>query len=255
ASNPVTGDLIVSKLAGDTIGQIASASLLFDFNASGFCGPLVPQPADVEWDPIAGRAVAIAGEDMASCASSLGAIGLNHIVRLPLTAGGGPASNVPVLLTPQGLSGISGKRSDFALVRHGASEVSYWGYPGAGAGSSQPLFEHGGALVPGKTAQLKLADGPPSAAALLVIGLYPQPIVFQGQPFMPKPQFLLSAVTSASGAAQFALKLPASATALVGFEVYMQWVVDDTTTPAGVSSTRRAQARPPFALQAAAPSA
>jgi hypothetical protein len=66
-----------------------------------------------------------------------------------------------------------------------------------------------------------------------VIGLYPAPVVFQGQFIMPAPQSLLPAVTSAAGAAQFALKLPPGATPLVGFEVYMQWVVDDTTTPTG----------------------
>jgi hypothetical protein len=68
ACQPVTGDLIVSKQSGSTVGMIATASLLFDFNASGFCGPLVAQPADVEWDGVAGRAVAIAGEALAPCA-------------------------------------------------------------------------------------------------------------------------------------------------------------------------------------------
>ncbi|HZL98917.1 MAG TPA: hypothetical protein VFD43_01580 [Planctomycetota bacterium] len=232
ASNPVTGALIVAKQAGDTVGQIASAMLLFDFNVSGFCGPLVPQPADVEWDAVAGRAVAIAGAAMPACAATIGATGDNHILRLPLTAGGGPASNQPVLLTPVGASGITGKRADIALVRHGASEVSYWGFPAPGAGTSEPTFGHSGALALGKSAQLDLKQAPPSAAALLVIGLHPAPSLLQGQLILPAQQLLLPAVTSAEGQAQRVLPLPAGATAFVGLEVYMQWVVLDTTTAA-----------------------
>jgi len=233
AVTPVGGDLIASKQDGSVIGQIATSGLLIDFNVSGLCGPLVAQPADVEWDPVAGRAVAIAGEALPACAFSGTTTGENHVVRLPLTAFGGPPSNQPVLLTPPGDSGISGNRADIALVRHGGSEVTYWGFPFAGAGTSAPLFKHQGALAPGKTASLSLAQGPPAAAAFLVMGLYPSPVVVQGQVVMPAPQALLPAVTSATGAASFALKLPAGAAGLVGLDVYMQWVADDTTTAAG----------------------
>jgi len=233
ASNPVTGDLIVSKQSGDKIGQLAGGGgLIIDFNVSGFCGPLVPQPADVEWDPVAGRAVAISGADMVACAASLGATGTNHIVRLPLTASGGGASNQPVLLTPTGLSGITGKRADIALVRHYGAEVTYWGYPAPGEGTSDPTFGSAGALVPGASVQFKLSSAPPSAAALLVMGLHPAPFLFHGQTVVPAPQTLAPLATGASGAAQLTIKLPASAAPLVGFDVYTQWVVDDTTTAA-----------------------
>ena len=67
-------------------------------------------------------------------------------------------------------------------------------------------------------------------SALLVIGLHPKPTVFQGQSIMPAPQMLLPITTNASGAAQFKVKMPWNATALLGIEFYMQWVVDDTTT-------------------------
>lgn len=233
AATPVGGELIGSKQAGSVIGQLATSGLLTDFNVSGLCGPLVAQPADVEWDPVAGRAVAIAGEALPACAFSGITTGANHIVRLPLTAFGGPPSNQPLLLTPAGDSGISGNRADIALVRHGGSEVTYWGFPSAGAGTSAPLFKHQGALAPGKTASLSLAQGPPAAAALLVMGLFPSPVAVQGQVVIPAPQTLLPAVTSANGAASLLLKLPAGATGLVGLEVYMQWVADDTTTAAG----------------------
>jgi hypothetical protein len=150
-------------------------------------------------------------------------------VRLPLTAFGGPPSNQPVLLTPTGDSGISGNRADIALVRHGGSEVTYWGFPFAGAGTSAPLFKHQGALAPGKTASLSLAQGPPASAAFLVMGLYPSPVVVQGQVVMPAPQALLPAVTSANGAASFALKLP------VGAAGSSAW----TSTCSGWPTTRR----------------
>jgi hypothetical protein len=231
ACNPVGGQLIVAKQVGSLIGWLASPNLLWDFNVSGFCGPLVPQPSDVEWDPVAGRAVAIASEAMAACTGSFGAIGENHIVRLPYTAGGGPASNQPVLLTPVGVSGIEGKRADIALVRHGGAEVTYWGFPGPGAGSSAPLFTHAGAMALGKTAQLQLANAPPSAAAYLVVGLLAFPVVSKGQLIVPVPQLLWPALTSAEGAAQFAPKLPAGGAVLVGLDLFMQWIVADTTTP------------------------
>jgi hypothetical protein len=233
AVTPVGGDIIASKQDGSVIGQIATSGLLVDFNASGLCGPLVAQPTDVEWDPVAGRAVAIAGEALPACAFSGTTTGENHVVRLPLTAFGGPPSNQPMLLTPAGDSGISGNRADIALVRQGGSEVTYWGFPFAGAGTSAPLFKHQGALAPSKTASLSLAQGPPVAAALLVMGLFPSPVALQGQVIIPAPQALLPAVTSANGAASFALKLPAGAAGLVGLDVYMQWVADDTTTAAG----------------------
>ncbi|HZL98916.1 MAG TPA: hypothetical protein VFD43_01575, partial [Planctomycetota bacterium] len=233
ASDPITGMLIAARQAADMVGLIVDDNLLESFNVSGFCGPLVPQPADVEWDAVAGRAVAIATDPLPGCAAGLvGATGDNHIVRLPIATSGPTGCCDPVLLTPVGSSGITGKRQDLALVRHGASEVSYWGYPGAGAGSSLPTLGHQGPLAPGKSGQVKVASAPPSAVALLVIGLHPAPALHQGQLIMPALQFLLPVTTSAVGAAQFALDLPAGATALVGFEVYMQWVVDDTTTAA-----------------------
>ena len=233
ATNPVTGDIIVAKQIGSVVGQIASATLLFDFNVGGMCGPLVAQPSDVEWDPVAGRAVAIAGEALPACAFGGLTTGENHVVQLPLTASGGGPNNVPKLLTPEGDSGITGSRADFALVRHGGSEVTYWGYPSAGAGTSEPTFKHQGPLALNKTVELGLGQAPPSAAALLVLGLFPSPIVVQGQLIVPAPQALMPAVTSASGAAELLLKLPAGAVGLVGLEVYMQWVADDTTTAAG----------------------
>ncbi|HEU4840274.1 MAG TPA: hypothetical protein VFT09_02500 [Ilumatobacteraceae bacterium] len=221
ACQPVNGDLIVVDQADSLIGILATSSLVINFNVSGLCGPLVAQPADVEWDPVAGRAVAIAAEALPPCAFAGGTIGENHVVRLPLTASGGPAGNQPVLLTPLGASGITGNRADIALVRHGGSAVTYWGYPNANAGTSTPTFKHEGPLAPGKTAALKLATAPPTAAALLLLGLTPG-----------AAQALLPAVTGANGAVQLALKLPASATPLVGLEIYMQWVADDTTTAA-----------------------
>ena len=221
ACQPVTGDLIVVNQGDSLIGILATSSLVINFNVSGLCGPLVAQPADVEWDPVAGRAVAIAAEALPACAFAGATIGENHVVRLPLTALGGPAGNQPVLLTPLGASGITGNRADIALVRHGGSAVTYWGYPNANAGTSTPTFKHEGPLAPGKTAALELASGPPTAAALLLMGLSPG-----------AAQALLPAVTGANGAVQLALKLPASATPLVGLEIYMQWVADDTTTAA-----------------------
>jgi len=44
------------------------------------------------------------------------------------------------------------------------------------------------------------------------------------------PQGESVASESCAGRAQLALELPASATSLVGLEVYMQWIVDDSTT-------------------------
>ena len=232
-ANPVSGELIVAKQVGSVIGQIATSGLLIDFNVSGLCGPIVAQPSDLEWDAVAGRAVAIAGEALPACAFAGATTGENHIARLPLTPLGGPPGNQPVLLTPFGDSGITGNRADIALVRQGASEVTYWGFSFAGAGTSAPVFKHQGALAPGKTAELSLSKGPPSAAALLLLGLYPNPVVMQGQLIMPAPQALLPALTSANGAASLPLKLPVGAAGLVGLEVYMQWVADDTTTAAG----------------------
>lgn len=233
ACQPVSGDLIVGKQNGSLLGMLATSSLMVDFNVSGLCGPIVAQPADVEWDGAAGRAVGIAGEALAACALGGVTTGENHIVRLPLTPIGGPANNQPVLLTPEGDSGISGTRADLALVRHDASAVTYWGFPGAGGGTSQPTFGHTNSLVLAKSAQLKLTNAPPLASALLVVGLHPKPTVFQGHFIMPAPQMLLPITTKANGSAQFTVKMPWNATSLLGLEFYMQWVVDDTTTPAG----------------------
>jgi len=230
AAHPVTGELIVARQISDMIGMLWG-NVLESFNHSGFCGPLVMQPADVEWDAVAGRAVAIASVPLAGCTAAFaGAVGTNHVVRLPASTAGPSGCCEPVLLTPAGPSGITGKRADIALVRHGGSEVTYWGFPNAGAGSSQPTFEHQGPLALGQTVQLRLAEAPPAAAALLVIGLHPAPVVLQGQLIVPAPQALLPALTDANGEAQLALELPASATSLVGLEVYMQWIVDDSTT-------------------------
>ena len=233
ATTPVTGELIVAKQISDLVGMLVSENLIESFNHSGFCGPLVLQPADVEWDAVAGRAVAIASEPLAGCAAAFaGAIGTNHVVRLPASTAGPSGCCEPVLLTPAGPSGITGKRADIALVRHGGSEVTYWGFPDGGAGSSEPTLEHQGPLALGKAVKLGVTEAPPAAAALLVIGLHPAPALLQGQLILPAPQALLPALTGASGEAQLALEPPAGATALVGLEVYMQWIVDDITTPA-----------------------
>ena len=229
----VTGDLIVCSQLDSLIGVMATSSLMTNINVFGLCGPLVAQPTDLEWDPVALRAVAIAGEALPPCAFGGITSGENHIVRLPLTVLGGPPSNQPVLLTPSGPSGITGNRADLALVRHGGSEVTYWGFPSAGAGSSEPLLDHAGALAVGKTAQLSLKHGPPTAAALLLIGQHISPVLLQGQLILPAPQLLLPVITGTNGTALVPLALPASATSLLGLDVTMQWIVDDTTTAAG----------------------
>jgi hypothetical protein len=207
---------------------------LFDLNVWGNCGPLVPEPLDIEWDGRTGRAVALAGDKLLDCAFGPGfTTGANHVLRLPPVAFGPPAVK-PKLLTTPGVSGIVGARGDLALVRHGVPDITWFGSGGSGAGSSAPVFGGGGHTTPlvlGATAVADVAGAPPSAAAFLVIGAFPLGVPLQGQLFGPLPQIVLPTATGPASDASVMLAVPADPV-LGGRRIYMQWWFDDTTTPA-----------------------
>ncbi|HZL98918.1 MAG TPA: hypothetical protein VFD43_01585 [Planctomycetota bacterium] len=203
----------------------------YDF--AGPCGPLAGYPLDIALDPRTNRVVALAGAAVPSCAFGGVATGKNHVIRLPLVAFGPPGSE-PVLLSNAGDSGVVGSHGDLAFVRHGTADITWYGLPGSGAGTSTPVFGDAGvasALLVGQAAQQELGGAPPLAPAALVLGLVPLNASLQGQLFGPFPHGLLPATTDAAGAAQVPVALPA-VTALTGLRVYMQWWIDDTTTPA-----------------------
>jgi len=201
----------------------------YDF--AGPCGPLAGFPLDIALDARTSRVVALAGDFVPSCAFGGAATGKNHIIRLPLVAFGPPGSE-PVLLSSTGDSGIVGTHGDFAFVRHGTADITWYGLSGSGAGTSAPVFggdDLASPLLTGQAALEGLGGAPPLAAARLVLGLVPINATLQGQLLGPLPQVLLPAVTDASGEAQVSFPVPALP-ALAGLRVYMQWWIDDTTT-------------------------
>jgi hypothetical protein len=201
---------------------------VFDFGGAP-CNKLAPYPLDIAYDARTGHVVALAGGEPPACAFGGVATGANHVLRLPLAAVGPPGTE-PVLLTPPGASGITGAHGDLALVRHDTPDITWYGVSGSGAGASAPVLG-GDALVAGTTADIGLDGAPTSAAAVLVLGLTALDAQFQGQLFGPFPRCLLPATTDAAGQAEVSLAVPPQA-ALSGLRVYMQWWIDDTTTPA-----------------------
>ena len=240
ATEPIDGNYFLASQSLDkiTIGKPDLPSGLpqayIDLNVYDFagpCQPLAPYPQDLAYDVRTGRVVALAGDEPPPCAFGGVATGFNHVIRLPIAASGPPGSE-PVLLTAPGASGATGSHGDLALVRHDTADITWYGESGSGAGASAPVFG-GDALVAGKTAKLGVDDAPPSASALLVMGLAALDAPFQGQLFGPLPRCLMPATTDAAGHAQVKLAVPPDAT-LSGLHVYMQWWIDDTTTaPSG----------------------
>jgi hypothetical protein len=241
-SNPVTGEWYVMHQGKFNIGVLGNGFIM-DMNVYGFCPSLVQKPVDIVWDPIAGRIVTIGEKDLSLCGFGGVAVGPNHIVRLPLTAGGGPPSNVPVLLTFPGPSDIGGVNADLAHVRHGGGDVTFVGTPGVAGSGVSPTYggNFGVGLAQGKTTSIVLGSAPPSASAVLVLGLWALAAPFKGQVLMPQPHFLLPVATDAGGSAALPLPVPA-VDEVVGLKVYAQWWINDTTTaaPGDFVSTRTA---------------
>ncbi|MGQ0552733.1 MAG: hypothetical protein ACT4PU_05890 [Planctomycetota bacterium] len=236
-SNPVTGEWYVASRSESLIGKVGGgpqSMVMLDFNVSGFCGALVQTPADMEWDPFARRAVALAQTGVASCVFGGLPTGGNHLVRLPLTAGGGPPNNVPVLLTFPGESGIVGTAPDFALVRHSASDITFHGLGGTSGAGATPVMMAGGytnSLVIDKNVFLGVTDAPPSAFAYLLIGITPITTLFQGQPIATLPLLQIALGTNAAGDCSLSAPVPNDPT-LLGLQAIMQWWLQDTTTAA-----------------------
>jgi hypothetical protein len=232
-SNPVTGEWYVMHQGKYVIGILVGGAVM-EMNSYGLCPKLVQKPVDIVWDPVARRIVTIGENDMSLCWFGGLPVGPNHIVRLPLTAGGGPPSNVPVLLTFPGPSEIGGVDADLAHVRHGGADVTFFGAPGVAGSGLSPSFVGGGygaSLAKGKTATIALESAPPSAAATMVLGFSLLALPFKGQTMLPQLHILLPLATDAAGEAQLAVPVPAM-DELVGLKVYAQWWIDDTTTPA-----------------------
>lgn len=244
ACNGATGEWYAADPATGFVG-VPSGGAGINFNATGFCGAPAKQPVDVAWDAVARRAVALGG-DGAGCIDGAAPTGPNHVVRLPLTAGGGPPNNKPVLLTFAGGSGIDGADGDLAYVRHGGGDLTWFGAAGVSGAALSPSMDaaaatYGGAAAIDKPWTLSASDAPPSATAYLVIGFLPLSLPVQGQLLVPWPQFLIPAASDGAGDVALTLPIPAAAE-LVGKLLYAQWWFDDTTTPAGgdVVSTQTA---------------
>jgi hypothetical protein len=233
AANPVTAEWYVMHQGEDLIGKLGSGFII-DMNASGFCPKLVKKPVDIVWDPVARRIVTMGEEELGTCAFGGLVVGPNHIVRLPLTAGGGPPSNQPVLLTFPGPSDIQGVKGDIAHVRHGGSDITFVGTPGVAGNGLSPEHVGGGygvVLATGSPCSMQLASAPPSAPAFMVIGFTLAALPFKGQTLLPTPHVVVPLATDASGAALLTVNVPA-VPELVGYKVYGQWWVEDSTTPA-----------------------
>ncbi len=232
ACNGTTGEWYAAVTGSGFVG-VPFNGVGIDFNASGFCGSPAKQPEDVQWDPVARRAVALGG-DGAGCIDNALPTGTNHIVRLPLAASGGPPSNKPVLLTANGPSGIDGIDGDLAYVRHGGGDLTWFGSPGVSGAGLAPEMDtaqsYGGAPAIGKAFSVLASQAPPSAPATLVIGVASAPVTVQGQLLVPALHLLVPLMTDASGDATLPLAIP-NDNNLVGLVLYMQWWFSDTTTP------------------------
>ncbi|MHC5210600.1 MAG: hypothetical protein ACYTG2_07775 [Planctomycetota bacterium] len=231
SSNPVTGEWYVMHQGNYSIGKLGQGFVL-EMNSYGFCPKLVQKPVDIIWDPVARRVVTIGEKDMSQCGFGGLPVGPNHIVRLPLTAGGGPPSNEPVLLTFPGPSDILGVNADLAFVRLDGSDVTFVGSPGVAGSGVSPVQVAGGygtALAKGATTGMLLESAPPSASAFLVLGFTVLAQPFQGQLFMPDLHILLPVTTDANGEAPLSVPVP-DLDELLGLKVYAQWWIDDTTT-------------------------
>ncbi|MGQ0552735.1 MAG: hypothetical protein ACT4PU_05900 [Planctomycetota bacterium] len=235
-ANPVTGAWYFMSRTTGLIGYVSSPDSQFavDFNAFGSCFKLVSHPEDVDFNPVLGRVVALGGDGIACGFGGL-ATGDNHIVRLPLSAGGGGPSNVPVLLTQLGESEIEGTHADLAIVFTHGPDVTFLGNPGTSGSGTQPLFapgNPGSALRLGQPSDLGLMQGVPGATGFLVVGLVPLFVPYQGQVLGPQPTVLFPALVDSSGEATVSFTTP-SLLDLLSVRVYAQWWLDDTSTPAG----------------------
>ncbi len=235
-ANTRTGEYYVLNENSNGFGKLANGfpiATLLNFNASGFCSSPVQEPVDIDWDPFKRRPVVLAADGVLPCLFSGAATGPNHIVRMT-TAQGGPPSNVPVLLTPPGNSGIAGEKGDLALVRSNAGEVAFFGSGGTtGAGGHPMQFNdsgEGGTARIGENVIFSVQSAPPNATALLVLGATLQDLSFQGQTIYPAISMILETASNADGEVTFAAGI-ANDLSLVGITFFAQWWFPDTTTP------------------------
>lgn len=125
------------------------------------------------------------------------------------------------------------------------SSTSAWLDLGFGlAGTSAPLMTATGWLLPGAPMQLKLAGGPPSVAATLILGTAAISAPFKGGVLVPQPDMLVPGLPlNASGALTLAATWPTGIPS--GFSVWLQVWMPDAGAPKGLAASNALKATTP----------
>lgn len=216
-----------------TLAAIGSATISFNLSAS--CTAPMRAPADMEWDPTKARTTVI-GADGIDCMFGGALSGKpNHVMRFRKAIIIGNPNSEPQLVTPFPDSGITGTQPDLALVRFDKPAVTTTGV-GFPAADGTPVATNAGALdgklEPGGTASWAILSGPPSAPAFLLISATGSPQPVAGKLLYPENPLIFPFSTAADGTLGLQLPIPNSAV-FVGWDVWTQWWVKDTTAPGG----------------------
>jgi hypothetical protein len=173
--------------------------------------------------------------------ASLGQAGFGGFAGDGGLAPGLPGADGSDGIATQGAIGSQGSAGTFCPA---AATWTITGFGLAGTSGDAPVLFGGGPLQPSSANTLSLFQAPPSAPAILFVGISWIGLPFKGGWFIPAPDLSVPLVTSPTGGLSLNFDMPATPPP-ASFLAYIQMWIQDAGGPQGASATNSLRARIP----------